>query len=290
MTRAPDSSAAAGEAERPRLAAADERRLERLLATLRELRPQSIGYPCNQEFDYQDLEETIRIHRDVPPILFINAGTTMTGAIDDLGRIKDILARLAIPRCYIHVDAALSGMILPFVDDPPPWNFADGIDSLSISGHKLIGSPLPCGVVLARKGHVDRIARSVEYVGALDTTISGSRSGFTPLLLWYALRMRGTDGLRRLVERCFGIADHAVERLRGIGVEAWRHRHSITVVMPRLPAAVMRRWILAPYGDICHLITLPVVDHGTIDRLCADIERARSEPVLPVRHALLAQP
>ena len=42
-------------------------------------------------------------------------------------------------------------MILPFVDDPPPWNFAAGIDSIAISGHKMIGSPLPCGVALARK-------------------------------------------------------------------------------------------------------------------------------------------
>jgi len=40
-------------------------------------------------------------------------------------------------------------MILPFVPHPQPWDFRAGIDSISISGHKMIGAPLPCGVVLA---------------------------------------------------------------------------------------------------------------------------------------------
>ena len=110
--------------------------------------------------DHDDLRETLRLHRDVPPIIFANIGTTMKGAIDDLDAIRGILNDLAISEAYIHADAALSGMILPFVDEPQPWDFAAGIDSLSISGHKLLGSPLPCGVVLARKQHVDRIARS----------------------------------------------------------------------------------------------------------------------------------
>ena len=33
-------------------------------------------------------------------------------------------------------------MILPFVDDPQPFGFDSGIDSIAISGHKLIGSPI----------------------------------------------------------------------------------------------------------------------------------------------------
>ncbi|MDZ4286591.1 MAG: histidine decarboxylase, partial [Prosthecobacter sp.] len=133
------------------------------------------------QMDYTDLRETLRIHRDVTPIIFANIGTTMKGAIDDLAKIRTILDDLAIPNAYIHADAALSGMILPFVDDPQPWDFAAGADSISISGHKMLGSPVPCGVVLARKAYVDRIARSIEYIGALDTTIAGSRSAFAPL-------------------------------------------------------------------------------------------------------------
>jgi len=224
------------------------------------------------EMDYDDLEESLRIHRDSPPILFVNVGTTMTGAIDRVDRILEITRRLCLPHHYLHVDAALSGMILPFVDDPPPWNFAHGIDSMSISGHKMIGSPFPCGVALARKSHVDRVARSVEYIGALDTTISGSRNGITPLFLWYALRCQEGGGLRERVARCLDRAQYAIDSLQSIGVEAWRHRHSITVVFPRPPQAIMQKWALAPYEDICHLITVPHLDHATIDVFVADMK------------------
>lgn len=114
--------------------------------------------------DLEDLRESINIHRDVPAIVNANIGTTMKGAIDDLAGIHKIIKDLAIQQHYIHADAALSGMILPFVDDPQPWNFQSGIDSISISGHKMVGSPIPCGVAVAKKSNVDRIARSVESV------------------------------------------------------------------------------------------------------------------------------
>ncbi len=220
----------------------------------------------NGQLDYEDLHETLRIHRDVPPIIFANIGTTMKGSIDDLAKIRDILEDLAIGESYIHADAALSGMILPFVDKPQPWNFANGADSLSISGHKLLGCPLPCGVVLARKRNVDRIARNVEYVGALDTTISGSRNAMTPLMLWYRLRSLGDEGLRALVQRCLHLARYAVEQLQAKGIDAWRHdENSITVVIPRPPEALMKKWIIAPRKKIAHLITLPPMTEAVID-------------------------
>jgi len=226
------------------------------------------------QMDYEDLRETLRIHRDVPPIIFANVGTTMKGACDDIVKIRQIINDLVIPHCYIHVDAALSGMILPFVECAQPWDFADGADSISISGHKLMGSPLPCGVVLARKQNVDRIARSVEYVGALDTTIAGSRSAFAPLMLWYRLRSLGYEGLSGIVHRSLSLADYAIEKLRVVGIRAWRHANSITVVFPRPPDVVMRKWIVAPKKDIGHIITLPHVTEEVIDAFAFDFAEA----------------
>lgn len=231
--------------------------------------------------DYDDLRETLRIHRDVPPIIFANIGTTMKGACDNLATIRGILDEFAITNAYIHADAALSGMILPFVDEPQPWDFADGADSISISGHKLLGSPLPCGVVLARKTNVDRIARSIEYIGALDTTISGSRSAMAPLFLWYRLRTLGREGCRELVRRSLALADFAIAALAKQGIEAWRHRNSITVVFPRPPAAIMRKWTIAPRKGIGHIITLPHVREDIIEEFAADFAAAREQEKLP---------
>lgn len=226
------------------------------------------------QMDYTDLRETLRIHRDVPPIIFANIGTTMTGAVDDISKIRAILDDLAIRDAYIHSDAALSGMILPFVDSPQAWDFADGADSISISGHKLLGSPLPCGVVLARKKNVDRVARSIEYVGALDTTIAGSRSAISPLFLWYRLRTLGKEGIQAIVQASLNRAQQAVDKLNAHGIPAWRHANSVTVVFPRPPEAVMKKWVIAPNNGIGHMIVLPHVSDAVIEEFVADFSAA----------------
>ena len=221
----------------------------------------------NGEIDYDDLYETIRIHRDVPVIFMANIGTTMKGAVDDLDKIRNILNDLAVNNFYIHADAALSGMILAFVENSQPYGFDAGIDSIAISGHKLIGTPLPCGVVLTRRDYVLRIARAIEYVGVMDTTLPGSRNALTPLMLWYAFEKYGWSGFKKIVENMLAVADYAVQRFNAFGIKAWRNRHSVTVVIPKPSKAFMRKWQIASEKEIAHIIAMPHVDYELIDRL-----------------------
>ena len=224
----------------------------------------------NGEIDYEDLYETIRINRDSPVIFIANIGTTMKGAVDDVSRVRKILDDLVITNFYIHADAALSGMVLPFVDEPQPYGFDAGFDSVAVSGHKMIGSPMPCGVALTKREYVGRIARSIEYVGVLDTTLTGSRNAITPLMLWYAFEQHGLDGFREIVGECISVAEYAVSRFNDSGIPAWRNRNSVTVVFPRPSEEVIRRWQLAPYEDIAHLIAMPHVTREIIDRVVDD--------------------
>ena len=233
------------------------------------------------EIDYRDLRETLRVHRDRPAIFMANVGTTMKGAVDDVSRVREIFDDLAITSRYVHGDAALSGMILPFVDDPQPYAFDEGFDSISISGHKLIGAPLPCGVALTRKDYVARIARSIEYVGVMDTTLTGSRNALTPLMLWFAWERHGEDGFRELVREMLAVAEYAVGRFNGLGLPAWRNRNSVTVVIPRPPPEVVAKWQLAPFEDIAHLIAMPHVTRELIDEIAEDCLRSRPEAARP---------
>ncbi|RPI63066.1 MAG: histidine decarboxylase [Planctomycetaceae bacterium] len=235
----------------------------------------------NGEIDYGDLYETMRIHRDCPPIIFANIGTTMTEGIDNVRTIQDMFKKLAIHESHIHCDAALAGMTLPFMDDAPAFDFATGIDSLSISGHKFIGSPIPCGIVLTRKHYVERIARSIEYVGTLDTTITGSRNGITPLFLWYAVKQAGRDGFKRRVAACLDNARYTVEQFKRIGVEARRNPCAITVVFPKPPQSVLHKWQIAVNGDRAHIILMPSTTLQHVDELIADIAAANKAAAAP---------
>lgn len=224
----------------------------------------------NGEIDYEDLYETIRVNRDAPVIFMANIGTTMKGAVDDVETVRRILKDLAVSQYYIHGDAALSGMILPFVDDPQPYGFHEGFDSLAISGHKLIGSPLPCGVVVTKKDYVARISRSIEYVGVMDTTLSGSRSAIAPLIIWLGLQRYGIDGYRQIVADMLATAQYAVDHFNELGIPAWRNKNSVTVVFPKPAPEIVAKWQLASYEDIAHLIAMQHITKDTIHQIAQD--------------------
>lgn len=225
----------------------------------------------NGEIDYEDLQATLNINRDVPPIIFANIGTTMTEAKDDIKKIRGIMDDLAIPNYYIHSDAALCGAMAPFMDPRPAFDFADGAHSISMSGHKFIGSPIPCGIAMALKDNVNRIARSVAYIGNLDTTVTGSRNGVTPLIMWHAMKRFGIEGLAERTQNSLDVAAYAVQELNKIGVKAWRNTNALTVVMPEVNPVVKEKWQLASANGISHIMLMPYLENEHVDRLIADM-------------------
>lgn len=225
--------------------------------------------------NYEDLIAKIVASGEKHPIILANLGSTVHGAIDDIGKIQQLMAEAGFKRedYYIHGDAALSGMILPFVDDPQPHTFADGLDSVAISGHKMLASPIPCGVVIGKRENVDNICVSVDYIAAHDKTVSGSRNGHTPLILWLAIHSLSFEEMKKRIEGCIELAEHVIKRLREAGYNAWRHKNSITVVAPRPEEEVWEKWSLAPSGDEVHIITCAhnLWKKGRVDHLCDEL-------------------
>ena len=91
---------------------------------------------------------------------------------------------------------------MPFVKRAPLVTFQKPIGSVSVSGHKFVGAPVPCGVVITRTRYVEALSNSIEYLNSRDATIMGSRNGHAPIYLWYTLTRKGYEGMRQDVERC----------------------------------------------------------------------------------------
>lgn len=223
------------------------------------------------EIDYEDLDKTISLNRDKPVILLANYGTTMTEAKDNVPKIRSLLKNKAIRDCYIHCDAALSGPISPFIQTGNSLDFISSIDSISISGHKFIGSPIPCGVVLTKNKHKDRVARSISYVGTMDTTITGSRNGLSVLILWYAINKMGMKGLQKRVEDALKLAKYTQRSLNSNHIKAWRNPGAITVVFPKPSEEICNKYQLASEEDIAHIICVPGMDQKILDNCLREI-------------------
>ena len=224
----------------------------------------------NGEIDYQDLENTLQFNRHKPAIILTTFGTTMKEAKDDVSKVKGILKKLAIQDHYIHCDAALSGCYGSFIEPRIPYDFEDGADSISISGHKFVGSPFPSGVIVTKRSLKDRISKGISYIGGYDTTITGSRNGHSPLFLWYAIKKLGIEGFKKRYLHCEETANYCVNKLKELGIDAWRNKGAITVVFPKAPDLVKEKWQLAT-EDVSHVICMPNVTKEQIDAFIKDM-------------------
>jgi histidine decarboxylase len=220
----------------------------------------------NAEMDYVDFLS--RLDSSRPAIINLNAGTTLKGAVDDLKQILEMLERKGIKNFYIHCDGALGGMLVPYLA-PGKINFNLPIHSLAISGHKFIGCPFPCGIVLTHKKLVDKLATNIEYIGSKDTTLGGSRNGHAPLFLWYAIQQR--KHLFQLeAETCASKAADLRERLERVGISCLLNSYSSTVVFPKPSNTVVEKWQLSTQEDLAHVVVMQNHSDELLERFVAD--------------------
>lgn len=243
------------------------------------------------EMDYDDFREQLRKNKDKPAIVSLNAGTTVKGAVDSLHEIKVALEEEGFTpdRTFIHCDGALAGMLLPFHDGKGrrsnQVSFAQGMDSICISGHKMLGCPMPCGVVITRKEHMQRFCSTIEYLNSNDTTIMGSRNGQASLAMWHALQKKnGMEGLTKDVVRCFENAVYLHKRMVDAGYSAMLNKYSTTIVFEKPSAETVHTWQLACVTNIAHVVVMPSSSREKLDRFFADyVEDMKDKPRVCVK-------
>jgi len=226
------------------------------------------------EIDYDELGRRLAANKGRSAILNVNIGTTVKGAVDNLDRVLRVLQREGYERenFHVHCDGALFAMMLPFVEYAPQVSFERPIDSIAVSGHKMLGSPMPCGVTLTRKEHVKKVEMRIDYLNSVDTTIMGSRNGQAALFMWHALRRKGVQGITKEVRACLETAGYLRDQLRAHGLACRLNDLSSTVVLER-PADenFVQRWQLACEEDIAHVVVMPNVTREKVDVFVAEI-------------------
>ncbi len=229
--------------------------------------------------DVADLHEKLDPSR--PALIAIAIGGTFKGAIDNQEEISDVLERKKPIAVYRHLDAALFGGYLPFLDDEKARAILNaqkaGFDSVAISGHKFLSMNEPIGIFICRKETLDNVNENpVEYLNGTIPTLNCSRSGFDALKLYWRISAMGIDGIRAEAEHSLKMADLLLEKLKAKGVPAWKNDYSNTVFFRRPAQSIVSKYALAcasdeEFGLLSHIVAMQYLTPEFIDKIVKDI-------------------
>lgn len=175
------------------------------------------------EMDIQYLECTIRedIKNGYVPF-FVNAtaGTTVLGVFDDILAISKICKSYNL---WLHVDGAYCGSVIFSNEYKHLVNGLAYSDSFSINGHKMLGTPLGCSIIITKNSTQlhHSFSNEADYLYQTDgddynlgkTSLQCGRRN-DALKLWTLWKSIGTDGLEKIVNHQFELAQIARDYIR----------------------------------------------------------------------------
>jgi tyrosine decarboxylase/aspartate 1-decarboxylase len=199
-------------------------------------------------------------------LLVLTAGTSETGAVDEIAPLAEVAARLGVP---VHIDAATGGFLVPFAETLPYLGFAiPGVSSITVDPHKYGGAPIAAGYLLQRheSDHEALRVRS-HYHGTTDHLgLLGTRSGGPLLATYAALRHLGRHGYQQRASHLFALRDHLIEELGRAGLPP-AYQPDLTVVgfahpdPSGLQEALQRRGLITSVAHRLDLVRLVVHTH-----------------------------
>jgi histidine decarboxylase len=111
----------------------------------------------------------------------------------------------------------------------------------------------------------------------MDTTITGSRNGLTPLFLWQFIEQYGVEGLQKRAKEAQKLARYTEKELNRIGRNAWRNKDALTVVFDSPSKKIIQQFQLATDGSISHLICVPGIKKESIDNFIIALEQENND-------------
>jgi glutamate/tyrosine decarboxylase-like PLP-dependent enzyme len=196
------------------------------------------------------------------PICVIGtAGTTNTGAIDDLPRLAEISAREEL---WFHVDGAFGALAALAPELRPLLRGMERADSLAFDMHKWMYLPYGVGCVLVRDAQAQRRTFAVEpdYLTRHPRGLAAGAAwfsdygpelsrGFRALKVWFSIKEYGVRRLGRLIRQ---------------NVDQARHLASLVDASPEL-----ERLAPVPLNVVCFRFRRPGLDGPDLDNINREI-------------------
>ena len=145
------------------------------------------------------------------------AGTAELGAVDPIDELSEVALAHGV---YLHVDAALGGLMVPFLDSAPAFDFRlQGVNSITVDPHKMGLATVPAGGILFRDSAcLEHIKTETPYLTAdAQYTFVGTRSGASVAATWAVFECLGREGFAKTVNRCLKLTKTLSAGLKALG-------------------------------------------------------------------------
>jgi aromatic-L-amino-acid/L-tryptophan decarboxylase len=154
-----------------------------------------------------------------PLVVLAVAGTTNTGAVDDLPEISRTCREHGV---WLHVDGAYGAFAVLTEKGREALTGLDLADSVTLDPHKWLYQPFECGALLVRQGHLLREAFEIHPSYLQDTASRNGEVNFADhglqltrmsraVKVWMSLQYFGVDAFAEAVDRAMSIARHVEE-------------------------------------------------------------------------------
>ena len=198
------------------------------------------------------------------------AGTTEYGVVDD------VLAAAKLARendIWCHVDAAFGGLVIPFLKNPAPFDFAvDGVSSVTLDPHKMGMSTIPCGTLLLRNPeHMKLLSVDSPYLTMKTSfTLTGTRPGADVAGAYAVIKYLGREGFRDIVAGCLENTRRLVS-----GMEAFGYKTVLPPVMNLAafhPAEIPEGWkVSRTRAGHLRFVMMPHVTRDVVEAFLEDV-------------------
>jgi aromatic-L-amino-acid/L-tryptophan decarboxylase len=185
--------------------------------------------PVNDQVQLDPAKLEAQIRQDkaaglLPFCVAATAGTTNSGAIDDLPALAEICAR---HKLWLHLDGAYGAAAIFSEQHRGLVRGIELVDSVTIDPHKWLAMPFAAGVVLTRHPQTlqQAFAVSTPYMPRTSDTAAPPLNNFqvstqwsrrmNSLKLWLTLRVHGRRAYEELIDRQLNLAGFFAQWVRG---------------------------------------------------------------------------
>ncbi len=152
-----------------------------------------------------------------PLVVLAVAGTTNTGAVDDLPELARVCGQYGV---WLHVDGAYGAFAALTERGREALTGLELADSVTLDPHKWLYQPFECGALLVRRGHLLKDAFEIHPSYLQDTTARDGAVNFAErglqltrmsraIKLWVSLQYFGVDAFAAAIDRTMDLAEYA---------------------------------------------------------------------------------